>query len=147
MFIRAGMDDLKDCLPCAESFHNVYDPDVPFSKDAFLRYWESILSTGQGFMILFEHKDGDVVGGAGGVITNLQTSDALNSIELFYWVDPEFRGSVGLRLLREYEEESIRRGAKRIIMACMETSDPDRAERLYLARGYKRFERHFVKDI
>jgi hypothetical protein len=32
-------------------------------------------------------------------------------------------------------------------MACMETSEPDRAERLYLARGYKRFERHYMKDV
>lgn len=147
MMFLAEVRDLKSCIPCAEKFHGIYDPGVPFCESSFIDYWTSILESKQGFMILFEHKDGDVIAGAGGVISKFQTSDVLNSVELFYWVEPEFRGKIGLKLLREFEEESARRGAKRVVMACMESSEPDRAERLYLARGYKKFERHFVKAL
>lgn len=147
MMFLAEVSDLKSCIPCAKKFHGIYDPDVPFSESAFLSYWTRILDNNCGFMVLFEHKDGDIIGGVGGVVVNFQTSDELNSIELFFWVEQGFRGSIGIKLLREFEKESARRGAKRIVMACMESSDPDRAERLYISRGYKRFERHFVKDV
>jgi len=147
MFIRANADDLNDCLPCAESFHKIYDPDVPFSKDAFLSYWKSILSTGQGFLIIVEHKDGDVIGGVGGVIANFQTSDDLVCIEMFLWVDPEFRGVIGQKLLDEFEKEAKSRGAKRVMLACMENSDPDRIASWYKRKKYVPFERHFIKDI
>lgn len=147
MFIRAGVNDLKDCLPCAESFHRVYDPSVEFSCDAFLRYWESILSTGQGFMIMVEHKDGDIVGGVGGVIANFMTSDVKNCIEMFWWVDPEFRGEVGLKLYKEFEAEAKRMGAERLLMAYMQNSDPDRLARFYKSKGFTPWEYHVIKDL
>ena len=147
MFIRANADDLNDCLPCAESFHKVYDPDVPFSKDAFLSYWKSILYTGQGFMIMVEHRDGDIIGGVGGVIANFMTSDVKNCIEMFWWVDPEFRGEIGLKLYREFESEAKKLGAERLLMAYMNNSDPDRLAKFYKAKGFTPWEYHVIKDI
>lgn len=147
MYMHADKADLKDCVSCAKAFHEVYDPGVEFCESSFINYWEALLDSGNGFMILVEHKDGDIIGGAGGVVTNFQTSKDLNSIEMFWWVDPEFRGEVGLKLYKEFEAESKRRGAKRILMAYMANSMPDKLERFYKSRGFVPFEHHVIKDL
>jgi GNAT superfamily N-acetyltransferase len=147
MYYLATVDSIKDCLGCAEEFHNVYDPGVSFSSSSFLDYWTNLLSTNQGFMILAEHGDERIVGGAGGVVTNLQTSSDLVAVEMMWWVDPEFRGTVGKRLFVEFEKEAKGRNAKRILMACMENSNPEKVAKFYERSGYVPFERHFIKTI
>lgn len=147
MYLHATKADLKDCVPCAKAFHDVYDPGVEFCEKSFIDYWESLLDSNTGFMILIEHRDGDVIGGVGGVVTNFQTSAVKNSIEMFYWVDPEFRGEVAIKLYNEFIAESKRRGATRVLMAYMERSDPERMKRFYLAKKFVPFEYHMLKDI
>ena len=147
MFLHATKADLKDCVPCAKAFHEVYDPGVEFCEKSFIDYWEAMLDSGKGFLIIVEHKDGDVIGGAGGVVANFQTSSLLNSIEMMWWVEPEFRGEVGLKLYNEFVAESKRRGAKRLLMAYMANSMPERLEKFYKARGFVPFEHHVIKDI
>ena len=147
MYLHATKDDLKDCVPCAKAFHDVYDPGVEFCEKSFIDYWEAMLDSGKGFLIIIEHKDGDIVGGVGGVVSNFQTSSVLNSIEMMWWVEPEFRGEVGLKLYNEFVAESKRRGAKRLLFAYMENSMPDKLERFYEARGFTKFEHHVIKDI
>jgi len=71
----------------------------------------------------------------------------LNSVEMFYWVDPEFRGEVAIKLYNEFIAESKRRGATRVLMAYMERSDPERMKRFYLAKKFVPFEHHMLKDI
>lgn len=147
MMFLAEVRDLKSCIPCAEKFHEIYDPGVPFCESSFIDYWTSILDSGKGFMILYEHKDGDIIGGAGGVIANFTTSSVLNSIEMFWWVDPEFRGKVGLKLYNEFVSESKKRGAQRLLMAYMANSMPDKLEKFYLSRGFVPFEHHVIMDL
>lgn len=147
MYLHATKADLKDCVPCAKAFHDVYDPGVEFCEKSFLDYWEAMLDSGKGFLIIVEHAHGDIIGGVGGVISNFQTSSLLNSIEMFYWVDPEFRGSVAIKLYNEFVYESKRRGAKRLLMAYMQNSDPSRMERFYAAKGFSPFEHHVIKEI
>lgn len=147
MYLHATKADLKDCVPCAREFHAVYDPGIEFCESSFIDYWSGLLDSKQGFMILVEHKDGDVVGGAGGVVTNFQTSSVLNSIEMFWWVMPEFRGEVGLKLYNEFVAESKRRGAKRLLMAYMANSMPDKLEKFYASKGFTPFEHHVIKNI
>lgn len=147
MYLHATKADLKNCVPCAKAFHNIYDPGVEFCESSFLDYWSSMLDSGTGFMILVEHKDGDVIGGAGGVVTNFQTSSVKNAIEMFWWVDPEFRGEVGLKLYNEFIAESKRRGAKRLLMAYMANSMPDKLEKFYASKGFTPFEHHVIKNL
>lgn len=147
MYLHATKADLKYCVPCARAFHNIYDPDTEFSESAFIDYWEAMLDSGKGFLILVEHKDGDIIGGVGGVVANFQTSDVLNSIEMMWWVEPEFRGEVGAKLFHEFEAESRRRGAKRMLMAYMANSMPDRLEKFYRAKGFVPFEHHVIKSL
>lgn len=147
MMFLAEVRDLKSCIPCAEKFHGIYDPGVPFCESSFIDYWTSILESNSGFILLLEHKDGDIIGGAGGVISNFLTSSVPNFIEMFWWVEPEFRGRLGLKLYNECIAEAKKRGAKRALMAYMANSMPDEMERLYIAKGYRPFEHHMIKDL
>lgn len=147
MIFLAEPQDLKNCVGCAKEFHQIYDPGVDFCESSFLDYWTSVISSGQGFMLLLEHKDGDIIGGAGGVVTNFQTSSVLNCVEMFWWVSPEFRGVHGMRLFAEYEQEAKRRGAKRLLMAYMANSMPEKLEKFYAAKGFVPFEYHVIKDL
>ena len=142
----ATEQDLEDCLPAAKEFHEVFDPGVKFSPSAFLHYWRWVLSGDSGIMLLAK-EHGVVVGGIGGIITKFQTSEVLNFVEMFYWVSESHRGSLALKLIRKLEKECKKRGAQRIVMACMENSMPERVERLYLSLGYKPMERHFMKEV
>lgn len=147
MIVEARVKDLPLCVSCAKEFHNIYDPGVEFSESSFLDYWKSLIESGQGFMLLLEHKDGDIIGGAGGVLANFQTSSVMNCIEMFWWVNASHRGSHGLKLYKAFEEEAKKRGAKRLLMAYMASSMPDKLEKFYLARGFTPFEHHVIKDL
>lgn len=143
---QATEQHLELCLDAAREFHEVFDPGVRFSESAFLNYWKWVLGSDTGIMLL-AMEGNVVVGGIGGVITKFQTSDVLNFVEMFYWVSETHRGTLPLRLIRQVEKESKKRGAQRIVMACMENSMPDRVERLYLSLGYRPMERHFMKEV
>lgn len=144
--LEATEVDLEECLQAAREFHSIYDPKVKFSPDAFLRYWKFALAAGNGVMLLAREKS-KVVGGIGGVLVSFQTSDVLNFVEMFYWVKKEHRGTLGLRLIRKMEHRAKEMGADRILMACMENSEPDRVEKLYRTLGYTPIERHFMKEV
>lgn len=137
---------LEKCLGCAEEFHRVFDPSVPFDPVAFLNYWKWALAGDTGIFIIAE-KDHKVAGGVGGVITTFQTSSVPSLVEMFWWVKPEYRGKLGLRLLSEFEREGIKRGAKRCLMALMEGSEPEKVDKIYRAKGYIPFERHYIKNF
>lgn len=137
---------LEGCVGCAEKFHAIYDGSVPFDRQAFLNYWKWQLSGNSGVFIAAK-SDGKVIGGIGGVVTTFQTSSVPSLVEMFWWVEEEFRGALSLRLIRRFEKEGEKLGAKRVLMACMESSEPDKVERIYLARGYKPFERHYIKSL
>lgn len=137
---------LERCLGCAEEFHKIYDSTVPFSSQAFLNYWRYALSTDTGLFIIAEH-DGKVVGGVGGVITTFQTSNVRSLVEMFWWVREDHRGRLGLKLLAEFEREGKKRGAERCLMALMESSEPEKVDKIYRAKGFVPFERHYIKQL
>ena len=101
MIEAVTLHTLHECLPGAEKFHNVYEPDYPFSGIQFFEFWVPLLANGNGIFLIYRDLDGAVAGGIAGIITPFQTSDALNAVEMFWWVDEKHRGRAGLKLLRE----------------------------------------------
>ena len=66
------------------------------------------------------------------------------ALELFYWLDPEVRGLNGIRLIKAYEDRVTEAGA-RSIMIQPETHLTEKVGKLYQRRGYKPFERFWIK--
>ena len=70
----------------------------------------------------------------------------LQGLELAYWVNPGARGR-GRDLLRQLERAARQAGAKYLNMVAMESSDPEKAERLYKALGYEKAETIYTKAL
>lgn len=140
-------DDINKCLPAAEKFHAIYDPEVPFSPGAFQRFWQNTYAAHNGFIIALWNEQREVVGGIGGILTNFVTSEVSTCVEMFWWVNPEHRGKWGMKLLHYFEEMARASGAARIAMAYMDSSMPDRMQKLYELLGYKPYEHHVMKVL
>lgn len=68
--------------------------------------------------------------------------------ELGWWVEPEYRGTtIGARLLKEFEKEVTRRGAKSIVMFSIKESMQEKVDSMYLRCGYKQLEHTFIKAV
>ncbi len=63
--------------------------------------------------------------------------------ELFWWVDPAYRGNVGVRLLNRAENWVKSRGARRLYMI----APNEDVERLYSRLGYQRVEVSYQKEV
>lgn len=63
--------------------------------------------------------------------------------EVFWWVEPKYRGTGGIRLLRAAEKIAREAGAKHIMMIAPE----DRVARFYVADGYDFVEATYQKEL
>lgn len=91
-------------------------------------------------------KEGVIIGAlAGSVVFNPQFGQLIYQ-ELVWYVDEKHRGE-GLRLLKHLEEWCKETGVKKIIMAFMHNSMPDRLYEFYQRKGYKPLETHLIKDV
>lgn len=138
-------DEFDKCLPAAERFHSIYDPNVQFSGDQFKRFWNGVYGNHNGFIIGLYNEHSEVIGGVGGIITEFMTSEALTCVEMFWYVDEEYRGTWGIKLLKYFEEMAKASGCVRIAMAYMENSMPERVQKLYTKMGYTPYEHHWMK--
>ena len=66
--------------------------------------------------------------------------------ELFWWVNPESRGS-GLKLLEAAEQQAKDLGAITFSMIHLHNLMPDALKRVYTSRGYAPSETHYMKVL
>lgn len=106
----------------------------------------SILENGSGIVLVAEN-EGKIAGVIAGVVyEDFLTGDLISS-ELFWFVTKEARGSVGVRLLKQFEEQSKLRGAKRILMIHLLSVHSEMLTKLYTLRGYAPIEQTFFKKL
>ena len=92
--------------------------------------------------------DGDIVGILAGVVTAglLNPSDVVAYQHLWY-VKPEHRvGTIGPRLLREFERWAKARHANYIAIGANHGFDPERVGAFYAHCGYTEYETHYLKE-
>lgn len=99
-------------------------------------------------ILLVAERDGRLIGMAGGLVSPLYFNhDHLTGQELFWWIDPKERGSIGVRLLETLENEARARGCQSWAMIALDKVDPERTARIYERRGYRASERSFIKRL
>lgn len=101
-------------------------------------------SCGQSTFILL--KEGVPIGILAGMVIDSPLFRAKVYQEVVWYVDENHRGD-GLRLLKHLEEWCKEKGIKKIIMAFMHNSMPDRLYEFYLKKGYEPLETHLIKDV
>ena len=68
--------------------------------------------------------------------------------EIIWFVTKEHRkGSIGIKLFKEFEKESTKRGATHIAMAFMENLHPDKLKGFYKSQGYTLMQTQYIRSL
>lgn len=138
-------DDFPRLLGLAQQFYDEGKVPGRMVPEKFLGTWHNLYAAGCGVILgLFS---GEEIVGALGALTypDFYDGDTVAS-EMFWFVNKESRGR-GLLLLNEFEVWAKDRGAKRVSMIHLTNLAPDTLRKLYLKRGYREIESHFLKDL
>lgn len=140
---QAATEDVAEILRMGELFFNsnVWPEGVFFNK-------ESAELTAHN---LIENEDSIIIIDEGGMIAGMvfpfYFTGEIAGQELFWWVDEERRGSLGLRLITALENWARGRGAKHFSMVALEAGSPEKISRVYERRGYLAMEHHFMRAL
>ena len=116
-----------------------------FIPEVFVASWTTLIERGLGFIVgLF--KESKLCGCLGAAVTKCLNSGQLIANEQFWFVLPEARGD-GLRMVPAYEDEAMKRGAKRCSMALIKNLQPEALGAYYKRRGYVAFEIAYAKEL
>jgi hypothetical protein len=117
---------------------------VPFNEDYAMRLFLAHVSTPRMLCLAL-----DVDGVAQGLLMAVAFEHPFGPVwmarETVWWIDLTYRGNAAIRMLDAYERWAGEQGCAFAGMAGM-GDDPDVAK-LYLRRGYKPAEKHFLKVL
>lgn len=113
---------------------------------------ESLKAT---FQVLKDHIllvleiDGKVHGAAAGFVAPLYWNlQYLQGMEMFWWIDPEYRNvSNGKELKEALEDAAKAKGVKFWNMIALESSSPEKVGAIYKASGYLPTEHTYMKVL
>ena len=150
-FIReALLSDLPDIVECGKRFFEYAD---------FKRYgW--YMDEGSFTYLMTQYVERDdcvvlclmnglrVVGGIAAstapFVYNMKYKLAL---ELYYWVEPDYRGIKSIRMFDMYEERLKEMGVKWSMVTLPDTDMAGKIEEFYIRRGYVKNETRFIKTL
>jgi GNAT superfamily N-acetyltransferase len=113
------VDQLPLCYKFGRAFHEERDVPGTFSEETFCKNWTLFLQSPITTMLGL-WKDGQLVGGIGGIVMADLTTGDMAASELFWYVDPEHRGgSWSVRLIKEFRAWGKSIGATRFRMVHM----------------------------
>lgn len=119
-----------------------YDFDIDDAARSALEIIDS-----ENDILLVAERDSKLVGMVSAMLfTVFFSRSCLIAQERAWWIEPEHRGRLGLRLLRELERESQNRGARYLIMMAPPWYGEDLG-RLYERLGYGLDDRNYVKAL
>jgi GNAT superfamily N-acetyltransferase len=121
--------------------------ELEFNYDHFSSTFQQLMDTGFAKLWVAE-VGGDVVGAIGGVQFPHLFNGKPSVMESFWYVHPDHRhGLIAMRLLRSLERWAGEIKAQHIIMAHLDTLNPERIGEFYEKQGYKRLETHYAKAL
>lgn len=118
-----------------------------FSRETFLAYWDKILTSDHGAIWIAEI-DGKVIGGIGGLCYPDMNTGLMGSVETFWYILPDHRGSIRAnQLLVALENWAASKGSVRHSMIKFETTMDERYDRFYVRAGYMKAETVYIKNL
>lgn len=147
MIRPAELRDVPTLVRMGIKFHSDVNlsPFFSLNPDHLAKRLRQMLRSSNTRLVALE-LDSDVQGVAGFTINgSFFTDEAKVAQELFYWINPGYRGTYGKELLRALEATAVSEGCTHIAMIALETSDPERMDKIYRAVGYLPVERTYLK--
>jgi len=141
---EATRDDITELLRMGDAFAEATDlkAKVGYDRDSVERLFLQLIDSDGGILLILDI-DGPK-GGAGGLVhPSIFNNAHLTGSELFWWVDPEWRGN-GLSLFAGLEEAARAKGAQSWMMASVGIED-ERLARIYRRAGYSPSDRNYIK--
>lgn len=114
---------------------------------------ETLYETVQNFIDnqigIVAEKEGKIVGIIGGMIapSMFDKSQKIGQESVWYVTQEERKGRTGIKLIKAFEEECIKRGANAIIMIHMANLYPEILDRLYRMNGFRLMESNYIKGV
>lgn len=133
---------MDDCLRMGRAFAEA--AGLVSDDCSMLQTLRALMSDGGLYVV------GEPVRGMAGVLVYPAYFNAaqISAQELFWWVDPQARGTgAGRMLLDALEAHARERGAHTLTMIALDDVDGERVANLYRSQGYRPLERNFVKVL
>lgn len=115
--------------------------DVEYAAKRYEKMIDDGLAT-----VLIAEKNGVMLGGLGFINAPDLHNGEMIAVETFWFVAPEHRG-IGIHLLNAFEKWAKENGSDKTAMIHLTDSMPERLKRLYLKRGYRLIEKHYVREV
>jgi GNAT superfamily N-acetyltransferase len=128
----------------ARNFHAAAGVGFPFSAPAASLLFEASLTDPDRLCLVYE-SGGAAVGVLAAYAAPHPFAVAKTAQELMWWIEPDYRGAVGLKMLQRYELWARSRGCAFIHMVGL-GSEPA-TSKLYERQGYAATELHFMKPL
>lgn len=148
--IRAAVfDDLPQLVELARCYHAEAHAGYPFDPEHVAEQFRSrTIDTIDGICLKLE-RDREIVGFLAATVSTLFMANVRAAIELAWYVRPDARGRGGV-LIDAFEDWARWKGCAVSALGMDEFPEASRSEalaRLYVRRGYRCFERSFIRDL
>ena len=144
----AEHEDIPQCVEVGREFWAVspYAESLEYSPESVAGLLATLIDNQ--LMMVAEYEEG-IVGVAGIWVAPLPFNPAvILAHELFWYVAPGVReNGVGAAMLSNIESMARAKGAKLMSMGTMQTSSPEKAEKLFSAHDYKLTEKTYTKVL
>lgn len=116
-------------------------------EESIKKYMEGLVVL-EGSIFFVAEDDGKIIGSIAGMVVPWMFNFSQKvSHEMWWFVDPEYRGIAGTFLLRKFYKESKRMGAIAIVVATSGNREEIRVIENYQKSGFKHLEHHFIKGL
>jgi hypothetical protein len=123
-----------------------YSRTVPFDELSCATGIHRLMDAGA--MIFVADVDGEVVGTIIGLMSSLWCQPHVpTAVEMAWWVMPKYRGPIGIRLLRKFEEWGKAQGAKFLVMSDIALDGKSGVADMLGRMNYQTVERTHMKVI
>lgn len=144
----ATTDDFEAIVAIGHKFfqHNPYRHVSTLDDESLVATLHDLRAN---HVLLVAEVDGKVIGTAAAFVTPLfWNRNEKQGLEVFWWIDEEYRGDGnGKKLRLQLQTQAKVRGAKFWNMVALEDSMPDVVGAMYEKAGFKPVERIYMKAI
>lgn len=132
-------------LPGARAFFAEGNLVGELNEEHFVKTLQGYVESGIGFVLASGTPP--FRGSIAGILYPDFATGELRCMEFFWYVPKEERGFVGVRLLKAFEAEAAKRGAKHLLMMHLVAGQEDKFSQFYTRSGYKMIEQVFSKQL
>ena len=117
---------------------------IPLDEPTLERTFLQLMHSG---CLLVVDGDEGLIGATGALLhPHYFNSAHITGQELFWWIDPDHRGS-GALLFNALEDWVRSKGANSFSMIALEALEPDKVGLIYRRRGYRPVERSYLREM